>query len=577
MLCYNTGTLNLIALTEKGVKEMMSEHKQLNKTGIYLRLSKDDERLGESLSIDNQRLILRNYVLSHGGTIVDEYIDDGYSGTNFDRPGVKRLLEDAQMGKIDTIIVKDLSRFGRNYIQVGQYTDYIFPAYGIRFIALNDNVDTADTNSAGMDMMPIMNIFNEWHSANTSKKIRAVLEASQRSGKYTSGIYPYGYIAGTDSNRSAIIDEPAAKIVRRIFDMRIQGYSSYRIARILSDEGITNPTNYRTKKDGGKIDRDIPSWWSHKTITYILNDMTYLGYTVQHRRHSISYKNHKTVWRPETEWIVKENAHEPIISKDIWQKTQEVQASVARGKITKSNIVNPLTGLLYCEDCGCKMRYMISKKSYKGKPCDYKSYICRTYANLGKNYCTTHCIALKDIESLVLADIRSMLSFIEEDEEKARKEFLKNKSRRSVDAKASDEKQLKACKKRLAELDMLIQSAFEEKVLKNMPESVCVNLCEKYSKEKETVAQTVSELESKLQTESKDEADVDEYIRRIKLYGKCKQLTREMCLQLIEFITVDEKKERGNRWHPSSVPRNIHIYYKLLDKETAQNFEKSKI
>ena len=134
------------------------------------------------------------------------------------------------------------------------------------------------------------------------------MEASQHSGKYTSGIYPYGYITGTDSNRSAIIDEPAAEIVRRIFDMRIQGYSSYRIARVLSDEGVTNPTNYRTKKDGSKIDREVPNWWSHKTITYILNDMTYLGYTVQHRRHSISYKNHKTVWRPENEWILKENA-----------------------------------------------------------------------------------------------------------------------------------------------------------------------------------------------------------------------------------------------------------------------------
>lgn len=554
----------------------MSEHKQLNKTGIYLRLSKDDERLGESLSIDNQRLILRNYVLSHGGNIVDEYIDDGYSGTNFDRPGVKRLLEDAQMGKIDTIIVKDLSRFGRNYIQVGQYTDYIFPAYGIRFIALNDNVDTADTNSAGMDMMPIMNIFNEWHSANTSKKIRAVLEASQRSGKYTSGIYPYGYIAGTDIERSAIIDEPAAKIVRRIFDMRIQGYSPYRIARILSDEGVVNPTNYRTKKDGSKIDRQVPAWWSHKTVTDILNDMTYLGYTVQHRRHTISYKNHKTVWRPESEWIVKENAHEPIIDKDTWRKAQEVKASVARGKITKSKTVHNLTGLLYCADCGRKMRYMITKKSYKGKPCDFEWYVCRTYAALGKSYCTTHGIALKDIEELVLADIRSMLSFVEEDETKARNEFLKSKSKRTVDARTADEKQLKSCKKRLAELDMLIQSAFEEKVLKKMPESVCIGLCEKYSKEKETVAQTVSELESKLASESKDEADVDEYIRRLKQYGKCEQLTREMCLQLIEFITIDEKKERNNRWHPSA-PRHIHIYYKLLHKETAQDFEKSKI
>ena len=203
---------------------MRSKQLQLNsKVGLYMRLSKDDERAGESLSIENQRIILTKYAQERGWTITDEYIDDGYSGTNFDRPEVQRLLEDAKTGKIDTIIVKDLSRFGRNYIFVGQYVDYIFPMYNIRFIAISDNVDTANTNSAGMDMMPIMNVFNEWHSANTSKKIRAVLEASQKAGKYTSGYYPYGYLVGGDDNRTAIIDEPAAEVVRRIFQMRIEG------------------------------------------------------------------------------------------------------------------------------------------------------------------------------------------------------------------------------------------------------------------------------------------------------------------------------------------------------------------
>ncbi len=163
----------------------MSGQKRFNKIGIYMRLSRDDDKAGESTSIEHQRIILRKYVEEYGGVIVDEYVDDGWSGTNFDRPEVKRMMEDAKTGKIDTVIVKDLSRFGRNYIQVGQYIDYIFPAYGIRFIALNDNVDTSDRSSTAMDMMPIMNVFNEWHAANTSKKIRAVLEASQRSGKYT--------------------------------------------------------------------------------------------------------------------------------------------------------------------------------------------------------------------------------------------------------------------------------------------------------------------------------------------------------------------------------------------------------
>ncbi len=171
----------------------MSKQKQLNRTALYMRLSRDDEKAGESMSIENQRVILKKYAEENGGTVVDEYIDDGWSGTDFDRPSVKRLLDDAKEGKIDTIVVKDLSRFGRNYIQVGQYIDYIFPAYGIRFIALSDNVDTADRTSAGMDMMPIMNVFNEWHAANTSKKIRAVLEANWKQGKYTNWAYPYGY------------------------------------------------------------------------------------------------------------------------------------------------------------------------------------------------------------------------------------------------------------------------------------------------------------------------------------------------------------------------------------------------
>lgn len=299
----------------------MSKLKQLNRTGLYLRLSRDDEKAGESMSIENQRTILRKFVSENDGTIADEYIDDGWSGTDFDRPGVKRLLDDAKDGKIDTIVVKDLSRFGRNYIQVGQYIDYIFPAYGIRFIALSDNVDTAERGSAGMDMMPIMNVFNEWHAANTSKKIRAVLEANWRQGKYTNWAYPYGYKAGTDENRTAVIDEPAAKIVRRIYDMRLQGNSTRTIARALTDEGIPNPAAYYTRLDGKKSNRRGSPYWSPKTVSDILKDQTYTGTLTQHRTTRFSYKNHKVLNVPESEHIVKENAHEAIIDRQTWDKS----------------------------------------------------------------------------------------------------------------------------------------------------------------------------------------------------------------------------------------------------------------
>ena len=205
--------------------------KQTNyNVGIYVRLSKDDERLGESVSIENQKLILTKYVNEQGWNIFDTYIDDGFTGTDFNRPSVTRLLDDAKAGKINLIIVKDLSRFGRNYIQIGQYIDYIFPTYNIRFIALNDNVDTADKDTSAMDMMPIVNLFNEWHSASTSKKIKSVIEANAKSGKYRATFAPYGYVKGNCEKKLPVVDEPAANVVRRIFEMRSHGVSPRHIA-----------------------------------------------------------------------------------------------------------------------------------------------------------------------------------------------------------------------------------------------------------------------------------------------------------------------------------------------------------
>ena len=230
---------------------MKSKQIQLNnKVGLYMRLSRDDEKIGESQSIENQRAILQRYVQEQGVHNAKEYVDDGYSGTTFNRPEIQRLLEDAKHGKIDTIVVKDLSRFGRNYIEVGMYIDYVFPAHNIRFIALEDNVDSLDAESMGMGMMPIMNVFNEWHAANTSKKNKAVFEARAKAGHYMSWRAPYGYIAGTDEKRLPVIDEPAAEVVRKIFEMRANGISPNQIAKALNVEGIPTPTDYRKEKYG---------------------------------------------------------------------------------------------------------------------------------------------------------------------------------------------------------------------------------------------------------------------------------------------------------------------------------------
>ena len=532
----------------------MFRQPQLNKTGLYLRLSRDDEKAGETMSIENQRIILRKYAADNGGIIVDEYIDDGWSGTDFERPGVKRLLDDAKDGKIDTIVVKDLSRFGRNYIQVGQYIDYIFPAYGIRFIALSDNVDTADRSSTGMDMMPIMNVFNEWHAANTSKKIRAVLEAKWQAGKYTNWAYPYGYKAGSDENRTAIVDEEAAKIVRRIYDMRLQGNSARTIARKLTDERILNPTAHYTRLDGKKSDRRGSPHWSPKTVSDILKDPTYIGTLTQHRTTRFSYKNHKVLNVPQSEQIVRENAHVAIIDRDVWDKVQAINGSVSRGRTDKSNRIHPLSGLLVCADCGKKLK----GKSAGGNK--IYIYCCRTYVDLGKKYCTSHSITEKQLESIVLQDIRSMLGDIKIDEKKAKEYFLRERTKCDEQNRLSDENQLRALTNRLAELDKLIQAAFEEKVLGSLPESVCKSLCEKYQAEKDSAEEQKTELEMRLAETNSIDADAEEYITRLKQYAKCKELTREMCMQLIEFITVGAKPTDDK-------PRELHIYYKFITSQ----------
>ena len=222
--------------------------------GLYMRLSQEDERTGESLSIENQRQMLRRYAQENGFEIYDEYIDDGISGTTFQRPEVQRLLDDAKTGVINTIIVKDLSRFGRNYIEVGQYIDYVFPTFGIRFIAIQDNVDTANRDSGAMEMMPIMNVFNEWYAANTSKKIRAVKKANAQQGIYTAKKAAYGYIMGTDEKRAPIIDEDVAPVVVRIFEMYASGMGMRKIAEVLTQEKILSPAIYAQENTDGKED-----------------------------------------------------------------------------------------------------------------------------------------------------------------------------------------------------------------------------------------------------------------------------------------------------------------------------------
>ena len=546
--------------------------KQEIKVGIYARLSKDDERNGESLSIENQKLILEKYVLEQGWNLIDEYIDDGYSGTTFDRPGVQRLLEDAKCGRINTIIVKDLSRFGRNYIQVGQYTDYIFPMYNIRFIALNDNVDTSN-NSAGMDMMPIMNIFNEWHSANTSKKIRAVIEANAKAGKYRTTYAPYGYVKGTDEKKLPVVDEPAASNVKRIFEMRASGISPKHIAMKFNDENIPIPSDYRTQKFGITAYRFSHHLWTCDVVKQILRNPTYLGHLVQLRTTNISYKNKKQIKRPDEEKIIVYNTHEPIISQELWDKVKEIERSVSQGKAQGNQIVHPLSGLMYCEDCGNKMHIGWNNTRHSRKdPRIYRqaNYNCGGFKVFGTRVCTSHMIKFEDIESIVLQDIKAKAKLVLENEEQVRNDYLKRQEKDFNTQRINDTKQLKSNSQRILEIERLIRSTYEDKVLKKIPEDICISLLNNYQNEKEQLQKENTQINERIEKLKQQTKNVDEFIKRVKKYVEAPILTREMTMELIEFVTIDKYRPKND-----PIPREIHIYYKLIDDVENLDFKRN--
>ena len=522
--------------------------------GLYYRLSQEDERQGESVSIDNQRTILRKYAEEHGFEIHDEYIDDGISGTTFQRPEVQRLLDDAKTGVINTIIVKDLSRFGRNYIEVGQYVDYVFPAFGIRFIAIQDNVDTENRDSGAMEMMPIMNVFNEWHAANTSKKIRAVRRSNAKEGIYTAKKASYGYKMGTDKKRAPVIDEETAPIVKRIFEMYASGMSPRKISEILNLEGIPSPATYAYTQSGQKPKPNVVGLWTAVTIREMLNKIIYIGHMPQLRWTSLSYKNHKRFRKDESEWTVVYNNHEPIISQELWDKVQERKKSVAQGRKTKVGYTHPLSGFLFCADCGNKMK-LCTSVSRKGTRLYH--FDCGYHLRYGKAYCFSHYIAAGALEEIVLGDIREMAQRIVLDEKAVREDFIRHNAELADQAIKSTKKELQAKRKRTEELSRLMQVAYEDRVRGKMSEDICIGFIQKYSDEQKKLETEIAEIEAKLTETENTIQSADEFIRNIKKYLEAPELSREMCYELIDRIII------GGSPKTTGKEREIDIVYKV--------------
>lgn len=509
------------------------------RVGEYLRLSRDDERDGESLSIENQRAILTNYVREQGWELVDTYIDDGFTGTNFERPSFQRMIADVKSRRINLVIVKDLSRFGRNYVQAGEYTDYLFPSLGCRFIALNDGVDTLNAEN---DIMPFKNLFNEFYSRDISKKVKSAKTARVKSGFYLGSYAPFGYRKLKNSGIPFEIDETAAAVVRRIFNLRCGGMSYRSIASTLNGEQVVTPRDYYYLQLGKENPRKTTHKWTDVIVKALLSNEAYIGNLVQFKTGAISYKNHKQVKKPEESWIRCEGTHQPIVTIEQWNTVRELALKSSRYRATKTGETSLFSGLLRCADCGSGMKLSRDSNVRKdGHRNNHHAYICCTYSNGGAHACTPHRTLLKILSDLVKEDIRCQAQRILYDEETVVRELLRRKRAVADSEQSLAENQLHEARARLAELDRLIAKLYEETVLGQMPREVLLDLMEKYQGEKQEKAFLAKTLTEKLEQTREAERDVREWVALIKRHMDVEEIDRDLLIRLIDKIVVGQK------------------------------------
>ncbi|MGE5630173.1 MAG: recombinase family protein [Caulobacteraceae bacterium] len=529
--------------------------KQANQkyTILYARLSQEDDREGESNSIQNQRMMLEKYAADNGFENTLFLSDDGYSGTNFDRPAWNELMKLVENGEVATIIIKDMSRLGRNYLLVGQYTEMVFPSYGIRFIAVNNNVDSLHGDN---DFTPFMNLFNDFYAKDTSRKIRAVKKAQAERGERVATRAPYGYKKDeNDPKRKIIPDEDAAPVVQRIFSLCAGGKGPRQIARQLKTEQVLTPGNYYYSKTGVRltgVDTTRPYDWSNTTVASILEDEVYLGHTISLQSTTVSYKNKKRIERPKSEQLRFENTHEPLVTKETWDIVQDIR----KHKRRRANMAeqNMFSGLVYCADCGGTMVLHRAHTMDTVK----NNFMCSTYKKRGKEMCTAHYIREIQLEAIVLDDLRRVTHFARQQEAL----FVQHiNQRNSVETRREIERlqrELDAMRRRDTELSALFKRLYEDNVLGRVTNEQFRILSADYNSEqsslKERIPQTMERIE-KLQASI---ANVSRFVEKAKRYTEIPELTGELLNLFIERIEVEERGERYSR----TAEQKIIIHYR---------------
>lgn len=539
----------------------MQEEKIYN-AAVYARLSKEDKQRGDSASIETQVEMLTSYVAGHGWNLAAVYKDDGYSGTNFDkRPAFSEMMEKVRDKEINLIVVKDLSRFGRNHVEADRYTEVELPALGCRFISVTENFDSLNRKDHDELIMGIYSIINENYSRDISRKIRSAMNTSCKSGKFIGSFAPFGYMKSPDDRHRFLIDEPAAAIVRRIFQMRCEGLGYRRITMILNEEGILPPREYYYQSAGKQNPyRKSNGKWSITEVRHVLHNEAYIGNMVQHKNEKFSYKDSRFHAVPKDEWIKVENTHEPIISMDVWEQCRSMDREANRPRQNSMKETSLFSGLLYCADCGYRMRSQIKKQRRKnGVTTCYENYICGNFSRSGHTACTTHNVSLRVLSQLVLNDIWAKSDDVFYHEKEIAQRLMERRQKQGQAELSAIQKSMRSLEKRAAELDRLIRSTYEDKVSGEIPGEVCVELLGGYQKERMENAAKRRGLEAQLAEMQTAKNEVQEWISLIRQYQDIETLDREMLLRLIDKIEVGEVHiEDGQK------VRDIKIYYKFV-------------
>ena len=509
-------------------------------TALYCRLSVDDELNGESNSITHQKEMLEEYAQKNNFCNIKFYVDDGYSGTNFNRPAFKELIKNIDSGIVGTVIVKDMSRLGRDYLKVGYYSEVYFGEAGVHFIAVNDNVDNTIENDS--DFTPFRNIMNEWYAKDTSKKVRAVIRAKGMSGKSTCNCPPYGYIK--DENGNWLVEKEAAEIVKKIYRLCIEGYGPMQISKKLNEQKAISPVVWKNKVGWKyKLEKvDHPELWTVSAIRRILSNPIYLGNTVNFRTKKKSYKSHTVIYLPKDEWVIFEDTHEAIIDRDTFDTVQKLREGVRR-RVSIDGEMSIFSGLLYCADCGAKM-YL---NRHRGSEKD--AFNCASYRKEKERTCTSHYITLHAIEDIVLYDLQRVLGMAKGKETEF-VSMLQEKNKKMTKSDLSEKaKECDEAEKRIAVLDRIIQNLYEDKVSGTLSEERFIKLSKNYESEQAELTDKVKFLKDELMAVQKETADINKFMRLIKRYTEITKLNAEIVRTFIDkiYIHKGEKAQGGHR------------------------------